>query len=83
VQRSRSVLRGVSAEQLAPYLPTFPFSPTEVKFIQHLWVYRYAAVMTDPTVKETMRSLAELYRNLASQIEELEWLRGNLIVDRR
>ena len=40
-----------------------------------------AAVMTDPTVKETMRSLAELYRNLANQIEELEWLRINLIVD--
>ena len=40
-----------------------------------------AAVMTDPTVKETMLSLADLYRNLAKQIEELEWLRRNLIVD--
>ena len=37
--------------------------------------------MTDPTVKETMLSLANLYRNLAKQIEELEWLRRNLIVD--
>jgi len=27
--------------------------------------------MTDPTVKETMLSLANLYRNLAKQIEEL------------
>jgi predicted Holliday junction resolvase-like endonuclease len=33
VQRSRSVLSGMFAEQLAPYLPTFPFSPTEAKFI--------------------------------------------------
>jgi len=40
-----------------------------------------AAVMTDPTVRETMLSLANLYRNLAKQIEELEWLRRNLIVD--
>ena len=33
VQRSRSVLSGIFAEQLAPYLPNFPFSPTEAKFI--------------------------------------------------
>ena len=40
-----------------------------------------AAVMTDPTVRETMLSLADLYHSLAKQIEELEWLRRNLIVD--
>ena len=33
VQRSRSVLGGMFAEQLAPYPPNFPFSPTEAKFI--------------------------------------------------
>ena len=33
VRRSRSVLGGTFAEQLAPYLPNFPFSPTEAKFI--------------------------------------------------
>ena len=33
VRRSRSVLDGIFAEQLAPYLPNFPFSPTEAKFI--------------------------------------------------
>ena len=33
VQRSRSVLSGMFAEQLAPYLSNFPFSPTEAKFI--------------------------------------------------
>ena len=33
VQRSRSVLSGMFAEQLAPHLPNFPFSPTEAKFI--------------------------------------------------
>ena len=33
VQRSRSVLSGMFAEQLAPYLSDFPFSPTEAKFI--------------------------------------------------
>ena len=31
VQRSRSVLSGMFAEQLAPYLPNFPFSPTEAE----------------------------------------------------
>ncbi len=33
VQRSRSALSGMFAEQLAPYIPNFPFSPTEAKFI--------------------------------------------------
>ena len=33
VRRSRSVLGGLFAEQLAPFLPNFPFSPTEAKFI--------------------------------------------------
>jgi len=31
--KSRSVLRGLFSEQLAPYLPDFPYSPTECKFI--------------------------------------------------
>ena len=31
--KSRSVLRGLFSEQLAPYLPDFPYSPTEVRFI--------------------------------------------------
>jgi len=42
---------------------------------------KHAAVMTDPTARETMLSLADLYHSLAKQIEELEWLRRNLIVD--
>ncbi len=33
VKRSRSVLTGQFSEQLAPYLPDFPFSPTECRFI--------------------------------------------------
>ena len=33
LRRSRSVLGGMFAEQLAPYLPNFPFTPTEAKFI--------------------------------------------------
>lgn len=33
VRRSRAVLGGLAAEQLAPYLPGFPFDPTEVRFI--------------------------------------------------
>src|SRR6476646_709829 len=33
VQRSRSVLSGMFAEQLAPYLLNIPFTPTEAKFI--------------------------------------------------
>jgi len=32
-------------------------------------------------VKETMLALAQLYRDLAIQIDELEWLRRDLIVD--
>jgi predicted Holliday junction resolvase-like endonuclease len=33
VKKSREVLTGKFSEQLAPYLPNFPFSPTEVRFI--------------------------------------------------
>ena len=33
VFRSRSVLSGQFSEQLAPYLPGFPFKPTECKFL--------------------------------------------------
>lgn len=33
IQRSRSVLGGQFAENLAPYLPNFPFNPSECKFV--------------------------------------------------
>ena len=33
VKRSRAVLGGLAAEQLAPYLPGVPFDPTELRFI--------------------------------------------------
>jgi len=33
IKKSRAVLGGQFSEQLAPYLPDFPFSPTEVRFI--------------------------------------------------
>ncbi len=32
-KRSRAVLSGQMSEQIAPYLPDFPYSPTEVRFI--------------------------------------------------
>lgn len=31
--RSRAVLGGQFSEQLAPYLPDFPYSPTEVRYL--------------------------------------------------
>lgn len=33
VQRSRAVLAGQFSEQVAPYLPDFPFSPSEARFL--------------------------------------------------
>lgn len=30
---SRSIIKGQVSEQLAPYLPNFPFSPSECKFL--------------------------------------------------
>jgi predicted Holliday junction resolvase-like endonuclease len=33
VKRSRAILGGLAAEQLAPYLPGFPFDLTELRFI--------------------------------------------------
>ena len=33
IKQSRAVLSGQLSEQIAPYLPEFPFKPTEVRFI--------------------------------------------------
>ncbi|MEK6800534.1 MAG: Holliday junction resolvase-like protein [Nanoarchaeota archaeon] len=33
ISQSRSVLTGQFSEQIAPYLPNFPYSPTECRFI--------------------------------------------------
>lgn len=33
VKRSRAVLGGLAAEQLAPWLPGFPWDPTELRFV--------------------------------------------------
>ena len=33
VKQSRSVLSGQFSEQIAPYLPDFPFKPTEARFL--------------------------------------------------
>lgn len=33
VNRSRSVLKGKIAEQMAPFLPDFPYSPSDARFI--------------------------------------------------
>lgn len=33
IKLSRAVLGGQFSEQLAPYLPDFPFNPTEVRFV--------------------------------------------------
>lgn len=33
IKRSRAVLGGQFSEQLAPYLPDFPYNPTEARFI--------------------------------------------------
>ncbi|MBI3027244.1 hypothetical protein HYY70_03950 [Candidatus Woesearchaeota archaeon] len=33
IKQSRAVLSGQFSEQIAPYLPNFPFKPTEARFI--------------------------------------------------
>ena len=33
IKKSRAVLGGQFSEQLAPYLPNFPYSPTEARFV--------------------------------------------------
>ena len=33
ITKSRATLGGLFSEQLAPYLPDFPYSPTEVRFL--------------------------------------------------
>ena len=33
IKQSRAVLSGQFSEQIAPYMPEFPFKPTEIRFI--------------------------------------------------
>ncbi|HLC61145.1 MAG TPA: Holliday junction resolvase-like protein [Candidatus Nanoarchaeia archaeon] len=33
IKQSRAVLSGQFSEQIAPYMPDFPFKPTEIRFI--------------------------------------------------
>ena len=42
---------------------------------------KHASVVREPMVKDTMLALAHLYRDLAKQVDELEWLRRDLLVD--
>jgi predicted Holliday junction resolvase-like endonuclease len=77
VKRSKSVLSGLVNEQLAPYLPKFPYNPSEVKFLGKpidFLVFRGLdkGSITDVVfveVKTNTSALSQLEKTLKSAIE--------------
>lgn len=84
VRRSRSVLGGQMAEQLAPYLPGFPFDPTELRFIGKpvdFLAFRGAASgeieeVVFVEVKSGKASLSKVERSLRDAVEagKVSWM---------
>ncbi|MBL8965815.1 MAG: hypothetical protein JNG85_02330 [Spirochaetaceae bacterium] len=77
VKRSRAVLGGLAAEQLVPWMPGFPFDPTECRFIGKpvdFLVFRGAAAgkveeVVFVEVKSGNASLTRTERGLRDAVE--------------
>ena len=54
IQKSRAVLGGQFSEQLAPYLPDFPYDPTEVRFIGKPIDFLVFKGMNEKDIKEVV-----------------------------
>jgi predicted Holliday junction resolvase-like endonuclease len=78
VRRSRAVLSGQAAEQLAPWLPGFPWDPAEVRFIGKpvdFLVFRGASSgeiseVVFVEVKTGTSSLSKVERSLRDAVKE-------------
>ena len=78
IKQSRSVLSGQFSEQIAPYLPDFPFKPTEARFIGKPIDFVVFKGMDEKQIKEIVfvevksgkSSLSEVEKSLKSAIED-------------
>lgn len=78
IKRSRAVLGGQMAEQLAPWLPGFPFDPSEVRFIGKPVDFIAFAGASEGEIDEVAfvevksgkSALSRVERSLKSAIEE-------------
>ncbi len=78
VKKSRSVLSGQFSEQLAPYLPNFNFSPSEVRFIGKPIDFVVFKGMDEKEIQEIVfvevktgkSSLSPIERSLKKAVEE-------------
>ena len=78
VKRSRAVIGGQFSEQLAPYLPDFPYKPTEVKFLGKPTDFIVFQGLDDKSVEKVVfvevksgkASLSKAERSLKSTIQK-------------
>jgi len=77
IKQSRAVLGGQFSEQLAPYLPDFPYEPTEARFIGKPVDFIVFKGMYEKKINEVVfvevksgqSKLSEVEKNLKSVIE--------------
>ena len=77
IKQSRAVLSGQFSEQIAPYLPDFPFKPTEARFIGKPIDFVVFKGMDDKNIDEVIfveiksgkSQLSKIQKTLKSSIE--------------
>lgn len=69
ISQSRAILAGQFSEQLAPYLPDFPYKPTEVRFIGKPIDFLVFKGMDDKNINEVV--FVEV-KSASSRITEVE-----------
>ncbi len=78
IKQSRAVLSGQLNEQIAPYLPDFPYNPTEAKFIGKPIDFIVFNGMDQKNIKDVVfvevksreSTLSNIEKSLKSAIEE-------------
>ena len=87
-KRSKAVLGGLFSEQLAPFLPNFPFNPNDVRFIGKPIDYIVFKGISEENIKEIIfleiksgnSKLNKIEKNLKQVIEQkkVKWQQYNI-----
>ncbi len=70
IQKSRAVLGGKFSEQLAPYLPGFPYRPTEARFIGSPIDFVVFSGLDEKSVSEVVFVEVKSGKSQASAVEK-------------
>ena len=70
IKRSRAVLSGQFSEQLAPYLPNFPYKPTEARFIGKPVDFIVFKGMDEKKIEEVVFVEVKTGKNQLSSVEK-------------